>query len=123
MLVDTELKAFGENIGISDLQFNDRGCIKFTLENGIIYLEKFENEVFFFFLKSYELSPLPYALYKKAFQIACVKNYSEFMPQVVARANNNVGLFVRLPEQNCDLPNIYKLFKFLIACGERLNEV
>ena len=31
MLIDIELKAFGESIGLQNLQLNENGCLKFIL--------------------------------------------------------------------------------------------
>ena len=60
MLIDIELKAFGNSIGLQNLQLNENGCLKFILEqNRTVHVEKAEEDVFFFILKTYDLAPLP----------------------------------------------------------------
>ena len=122
MIIDLELKEFGNSIGIQNLQFNEQGCIKFDLENKrSIYIEKNKDEVFFFILTSYELSPLPYLLYAKALSMCDEQRSYPFPIQAIAKSNQDIGFFLRIKDEFCDQPTLYKIFKFLIKCSENLD--
>ena len=119
MLIDIELKAFGESIGLQNLQLNENGCLKFILEqNRTVQVEKADDEVFFFILKTFELAPLPYETYEKALALPLQHAHAPFALQAVAKTDHDIGFFTRLRENECDQPTIYKLFKYLILCCE-----
>ncbi len=123
MIIDLELKEFGNSIGLQNLHLNDQGCIKFELENNrTIYIEKSQKEIFFFILKTYELSPLPYLLYTKALAMCNNQISYPFPIQAIAKSDNNIGFFLKIEDEHCDQPTIYKIFKFLIKCSETLDD-
>ena len=122
MIIDLELKEFGNSIGIQNLHLNDQGCIKFELENNrTIYIEKNKNDIFFFILKPYDLAPLPYNLYVKALAMCKEQVSYPFSIQVIAKSDNDIGFFLKVKDENCDQPTLYKIFKFLIKCSESLD--
>ena len=122
MIIDLELKEFGNSIGIKNLHLNDQGCLKFELEhNRNIYIEKNKDDIFFFILTSYDLLPLPYALYTKALNICDEQISFPFTIQAVAKSNQDIGFFLKIKDELCDQPMLYKIFKFLIQCSETLD--
>ena len=122
MIIDLELKEFGNSIGIQNLHLNDQGCIKFELENNrTIYIEKNKNDIFFFVLKPYALAPLPYNLYTKALTMCNEQVSYPFSIQAIAKSDNDIGFFLKVKDENCDQPTLYKIFKFLIKCSESLD--
>ena len=124
MLIDIELQAFGNSIGMRHLQFNEAGCLKFMLaHNRTIFLEKVEEHLFCFILKTYELSPLPFDLYEKALAFPLQHGYAPFAVQAIAKTDHDVGFFAKIPETQCDQPTLYRLLKYLIFCSESLDAV
>ena len=97
MLIDLELKAFGESLGLPHLQFNEQGCLKFLLEqNRAIYMEKVSDWIFFYILKTYDLSPLPYSLYEKALSMLLHHPHAQFSVQAVAKSDHDRGFFTKI---------------------------
>ena len=82
------------------------------------YIEKTDEEVFFFILKTFELAPLPYETYEKALALPLQHAHAPFDLQAVAKTDHDIGFFTKLRETECDQPTIYKLFKYLILCCE-----
>jgi hypothetical protein len=124
MLIDTELKAFGNSIGMHHLRFNEAGCLKLMLgQNRTIFLEKVEEHLFCFIVKTYELSPLPFAIYAKALALPVQYGYAPFPVQAIAKTDHDVGFFTKIPENQCDQPTLYRLLKYLIFCSESLDEL
>ena len=122
MLIDIELKAFGNSIGLQNLQLNENGCLKFILEqNRTVHVEKAEEDVFFFILKTYDLAPLPYETYEKALTVPLQHPHAPFALQAIAKTDHAIGFFTKIPEVACDQPTIYKLFKYLILCCDYLE--
>lgn len=122
MIIDLELREFGNSIGIQNLHLNDQGCIKFDLKHKrSIYIEKNKNEVFFFILTSYDLAPLPYHLYIKALSMCDEQRSYPFTIQTIAKSDQDIGFFLKIKDELCDQPTLYKIFKFLIKCSESLD--
>ena len=122
MLIDIELKAFGESIGLQNLQLNENGCLKFILEqNRTVQVEKADNDVFFFILKTFELAPLPYETYEKALALPLQHSHAPFALQAIAKTDHDIGFITKIPDIECDQPTIYKLFKYLILVGEYIE--
>lgn len=122
MIFDLELKEFGNSIGIQNLHLNDQGCLKFNFENNrSIYIETNNSEIFFFILNTYQLSPLPYSLYIKALSMCNEQRSYPFTIQAIAKSDQDIGFFLKLKDELCDQPTLYKIFKFLIKCSESLD--
>ena len=122
MFIDTELKAFGESMGMKDLHFNDKGCIKFSFEQDrTLFLEKNGETIYFFILKEFSLAPLPFHLYEKAL-INCNHQQSyPFTLQAIAKTDHDVGYLTSLQDNECDQPTLYKVFEFLLKKIDELN--
>jgi type III secretion system chaperone SycN len=115
MFIDTELTVFGDSLGVKDLHFNDKGCIKFSFEQGrTIFLEKGDEKVYFYILKEFSLAPLPFELYTKAL-IDC-KNQQKhpFTIQAISKTDHDIGFLISIRDNECDQPTIYKIFEFLL---------
>ncbi|MBP5191681.1 MAG: CesT family type III secretion system chaperone [Opitutales bacterium] len=124
MLIDLELKAFGESLGLPHLQFNEQGCLKFLLEqNRAIYMEKVSDWIFFYILKTYDLSPLPYSLYEKALSMLLHHPHAQFSVQAVAKSDHDLGFFTKIHDSACDQPTLYRLWKYLLLCSEYLDSL
>lgn len=114
-MINKEIKLFGKSIGIQNLTLNEQGCLKFIFENNInIHIEKFEDTIFFYITKTYEITPLPYNYYLAAISMNYRLNTTPFNVEAVAKTNNDIGFFTRIKENQCDQPTLYKLFQFLL---------
>ena len=114
-MINEEIEHFGRSIGIENLALNEEGCLKFIFENNVnIYIEKFEDTIFFFTIKTYELSPLPYNYYVSALSMNYRLNTTPFPVEAIAKTDQDVGFFVRIKENQCDQPTLYKIFQFLL---------
>ncbi|MDR0646954.1 MAG: hypothetical protein LBF43_00765 [Puniceicoccales bacterium] len=121
-MIENYLLQFGESMGISDLKFGKTDCLRFEVENaGTIYLERFEEEIFFYILKDFNLLNLPYAYYKEALVMAAHQETYSFLINPIAKENNLLGFFLRLPELSCDLPMLNKAFNFLLQLVQTLE--
>ena len=124
MFIDTEIRAFGDSIGIKNLCFNEKGCLKLIFENNEnIHIEKNNDTIFFFVLKNYVLAPLPLKIYQRALTVC--KNQRGFHHEIraIAQSDNDIGFLTTLSDNECDQPTLYKLFKFLLQLVETLPEV
>ncbi len=114
-MINDEIEHFGKSIGIENLALNDQGCLRFIFENKInIYIEKFEDTIFFFITKTYELSPLPYNYYMSAISMNYRLNTTPFPVEAIAQTDQDIGFFTRIKENQCDQPTLYKIFQFLL---------
>lgn len=122
MFIDTELKYFGESIGIKNLHLNDKGCVKFSFEQDrTLFLEKSGESVFFFIIKEFPLAPLPFRLYKKAL-VECKNQQSyPFIIQAIAKTDHDIGFLTSLQDNECDQPTLYKIFEFLLQKIDGVN--
>ena len=122
MFIDTELKAFGESMGMKDLHFNDKGCIKFSFEQDrTLFLEKNGETIYFFILKEFPLAPLPFHLYEKALSDCKNQQSYPFTLQAIAKTDHDVGYLTSLQDNECDQPTLYKVFEFLLKKIDELN--
>lgn len=122
MFIDTEIQQFGNTIGIPNLHLNENGCLKFLMQqNRTIYIEKANEFVFFFIIKSYELTPLPYQLYAKTLTLCSQQQGYPFAIQAIAKTDHDIGFLTKIHDNECDQPTIYKLFKFLLNLVEKLD--
>ena len=114
-MINDEIEHFGKSIGIENLSLNEQGCLKFVFENNThIHIEKFEDTIFFFVTKTYELSPLPYNYYVSALNMNYRLNTTPFSFEAIAKTDQDVGFFIRIKENLCDQPTLYKIFQFLL---------
>lgn len=114
-MINDEIEHFGRSIGIENLALNDQGCLRFIFENKVnIHIEKFEDTIFFFITKTYELSPLPYNYYTSAISMNYRLNTTPFPVEAIAKTDQDIGFFTRIKENQCDQPTLYKLFQFLL---------
>ena len=122
MFIDTELEAFGESIGIKNLHFNDKGCIKFSFEQDrTLFLEKSDEKIYFFIIKEFSLAPLPFHLYEKALTVCKNQQSYPFTIQAIAKTDHDVGFLTSLQDNVCDQPMLNKLFEFLLQKVDSLN--
>ncbi len=114
-MINNEIEFFGRSIGIPNLALNEQGCLKFIFEDNInIHIEKFEDTIFFYITKTYELTPLPYNYYLTAISMNYRLNTTPFNVESIAKTNNDIGFFTRIKETQCDQPTLYKIFQFLL---------
>lgn len=114
-MINDEIELFGRSIGVENLALNEAGCLRFIFENNIhIHIEQFEDTIFFFITKTYELSPLPYNYYLSALSMNYRLNTTPFPVEAIAKTDQDVGFFVRIKENQCDQPTLYKVFQFLL---------
>ena len=122
MFIDSELKSFGESIGIKNLHFNDKGCIKFSFEQDrTLFIEKGNERVFFFITKEFPLAPLPFHLYAKALNACNHQQSYPFLIQAIARTDHDVGFLTSLQDNECDQPTLNKVFEFLLQKIDNMN--
>ncbi len=122
MFIDTELKSFGESIGIKDLHLNDRGCVKFSFEQDrTLFIEKGNEKIFFFIVKEFSLAPLPFHLYEKALAECQNQQSYPFSIQAIAKTDHDVGFLTSLHDNECDQPTLNKVFEFLLQKVNGLN--
>lgn len=122
MFIDTELKYFGESIGIKNLRLNDKGCVKFSFENDrSLFLEKNDEKIYFFILKEFPLAPLPFYLYQKALSECEHQQSHPFTLQAVAKTDHDIGFLTSIQDNECDQPTLYKIFEFLLQKIDLLN--
>ncbi|MDR2397010.1 MAG: hypothetical protein LBD69_04115 [Puniceicoccales bacterium] len=121
-MIENYLLQFGESMGITGLKFGQTGCLRFEVENaGTIYLERVEEEIFFYILKDFNLLNLPYSYYKEALVMTANQETYSFLIHPIAKENNLLGFFLRLPELSCDLPMLNKVFNFLMQLVQTLE--
>lgn len=122
MLIDSELQAFGNHIGIPDLKLNDKRCIQFILDdNRTLQIEEAGEWIFFFVLKPYDLAPLPYAMYDKALSMPLQNAHETFQVQAIAQSDHDIGFFAKILDTECDQPTLYRLFKYLLMCSDYVD--
>lgn len=122
MFIDTELKYFGESMGIKDLHLNDKGCVKFSFEQDrTLFLEKGDEKIFFFIVKEFSLAPLPFHLYEKALTECKNQQSYPFTIQAIAKTDHDVGFLTSLQDNECDQPTLNKVFEFLLQKIDGLN--
>ena len=122
MFIDTELKAFGESMGIKNLHFNDKGCIKFSFEQDrTLFVEKGHEKIFFYITKEFPLAPLPFHLYERALKDCQNQQSYPFLIQAIAKTDHDVGFLTSLHDNECDQPTLNKVFDFLLQKVDKLN--
>ena len=122
MFIDSELKSFGESMGVKNLHFNDKGCIKFSFEQDrTLFIEKGNETVYFFITKEFPLAPLPFHLYEKALQACQYQQNYPFRIQAIAKTDHDVGFLTSLHDNECDQPTLNKVFEFLLQRVDRLS--
>lgn len=122
MFIDTELKYFGESIGIKNLHLNDKGCVKFSFEQDrTLFLERGDEKIFFFIVKEFSLAPLPFHLYEKALTECKNQQSYPFTIQAIAKTDHDVGFLTSLQDNECDQPTLNKVFEFLLQKTDGLN--
>ena len=122
MFIDTELKSFGESIGIKDLHLNNRGCVKFSFERDrTLFIERGNEKIFFFIIKEFSLAPLPFHLYEKALKDCQNQQSYPFLIQAVAKSDHDVGFLTSLYDNECYQPTLNKVFEFLLQKVDQLN--
>lgn len=120
-MFEVELQEFGQTLGVKDLRLNDAGCVRFVFEKDrLIQIEKTADDIFFFILQEYELDPLPFQVYAQALAIANLRTIVPFQVQAIAKTGHDVGLITRLKEEECTQQSLYKVFKYLLQCIEKL---
>ena len=123
MFIDSEIQQFGNTIGISNLRLNEKGCLKFSMQqNRTIYIEKTDDFIFFFILKDHEQSPLPYNTYAKALTMCSQQQGYPFPIQAIAKTDHDIGFLTKIHDNACDQPTIYRLFKFLPSLIDKIEQ-
>lgn len=121
-MIEKDLKEFGESMGIENLHLNDRNCLRLVIEQaGELYVEKYNEEVFFYLLKTYGEDILTVHFYTEALGMAYAQETYPFFIHPIACKENQIGFFTRLPEESCDLPTLNKVFNFLIQLIKTLE--
>ncbi len=123
MIIDSELLQFGNTIGIQNLHLNEKGCIKFSFDNDrTLYIERFDETILFFILKSSTLAPLPYVVYEKALE-ACKQPKGPFELHAIAKSDSDIGFLTKVKDSDCDQPTIYRVFKWLLSLIEPFHSI
>ena len=122
MFIDTELKSFGESIGIKNLHLNDKGCVKLSFEQDrTLYIERNNEKVYFYIIKAFSLAPLPFHLYAKALTNCQNQQSYPFTIQAIAKTDHDAGFLTSLYDNECDQPTLNKVFEFLLQKVEDLT--
>lgn len=122
MFIDSELQSFGESMGIKNLHFNDKGCVKFSFEQDrTLFIEKGDEKIFFYITKAFPLAPLPFHLYKKALTDCQNQQSYPFRLQAIAKTEHDIGFLTSLHDNECDQPTLNKVFEFLLQKVDELN--
>lgn len=123
-MIDQDLKDFGKHIGIHNLQFPEgTDCLRLQVENaGDLYIERFNDEVFFYLLKDYGDKLIPSTCYHEALAMAYSQEAYPFFIHPIADEGNQIGFFVRLSQQACNLPNMHKLLDTFIQLIQKLEK-
>ena len=122
-MIESYLLQFGESIGVANLQFGPKDCLSFDVErSGVVYIERAEEEIFFYVLKDFNTLQLPYVYYQEALSMMAHQESYAFVVHAIAKKADRIGFFLRLPERQCDLPMINRVFTFLLNLVHSLEE-
>ena len=121
-MIENYLLEFGKSMGIQNLAFGEKGCIRFDFkQDGTIYIERFNEEIFFYILKDFNLLPIPYEYYREALLLAENQEMYSFIVQAIAKGDQLLGFFVRMPEVECDLTVLNKMFNLFLNLIKTLD--
>ena len=90
--------------------------------SGVVYIERAEEEIFFYVLKDFNTLQLPYVYYQEALSMMAHQESYAFVVHAIAKKADRIGFFLRLPERQCDLPMINRVFTFLLNLVHSLEE-